>query len=188
MNMFFFINAKMGLTHPSEPADNIGSVFAARRDLLLGVRSVVAGSGLTVDEADLLVSLFGARELEWNDLPHDEGGFVTFNDLELHLVHNPSLLSRRIRKFAGEKPQLVEIADVDPKKSGLHFNCQRVRITPEGIRRIKPVWQRYQQMSAKVLEDIPQPLLDAHYQVNEEISARIRAWRQSAKDFLGNAR
>jgi hypothetical protein len=30
-------------------------------------------------------------------------------------------------------------------------------------------------------------LLEAHYRVNEAISARIRARRQSAKDFLVNA-
>jgi hypothetical protein len=34
------------------------------------------------------------------------------------------------------------------------------------------------------LEGIPPRFLEAHYQVNEEISARIRVRRQSAKDFL----
>jgi hypothetical protein len=183
--MFFFIDAKKGLGEPIEPADNVSSIFTARRDLLLGVRGVVAGSGLTVEESDLLVALFGVRELGWDDLPHDGEGYVTFNDLELFLVHNPSLLSRRIRKLAAEKPPLVEIADVDPKKSGLHFNCQRVRITSEGVKCIKPIWQRFRQMSAKVLEGIPQRLLDAHYQVNEEISARVRARRSAAMKSFG---
>jgi hypothetical protein len=144
-----------------------------------------AGSGLTVEESDLLVAMFGVRELEWDDLPHDGEHYVTFNDLELFLVHNPSLLSRRIRKLAAEKPPLVEIADVDPRKSGLHFNCQRVRITSEGVKCIKPIWQSFRQMSAKVLEGIPQRLLDAHYQVNEEISARVRARRSAAIKSFG---
>jgi len=37
------------------------------------------------------------------------------------------------------------------------------------------------------LEGIPPHLLAAHHQINEEISARIRARRQSAKDFSVNA-
>jgi hypothetical protein len=41
-------------------------------------------------------------------------------------------------------------------------------------------------MSANLLEGIPPRLLEAHHRVNEEISARIRARRQSAKDFLVN--
>ena len=49
----------------------------------------------------------------------------------------------------------------DPK-SRLHFNAQRARITPEGVRRIRPVWDRYSAMSANLLKGIPQQLLDAH--------------------------
>jgi len=167
---------------PVEPTDVVASIFAARRDLLQGVKAVVAGSGFTVEEADLLMSLYGVRELGWDDLPHDEDGFVAFQDLEHHLVHNPSLLSRRLRKLAETKLPLVEIAG--PKAgSGLHFNALRVRITAEGIRRIKPVWERYARMSANLLQGIPQGRLEAHYQVNEEISRRIRARREAAKDF-----
>src|SRR5512135_1302677 len=81
-------------TPQPEPTDTITSIFTSRRDLLQGVKSVVAGSGFTVEAADLLVSLLGVRELGWNDLPHDAEGFVAFKELELYLVHNPSLLSR----------------------------------------------------------------------------------------------
>src|SRR5205814_6426083 len=87
-----------------EPTDTVSSVFTARRDLIQGVKSVVAGSGLTVEETDLLVALFGVRELGWDDLPHDKENYVAFKELERFLVHNPSLLSRRIRKLAAEKP------------------------------------------------------------------------------------
>jgi len=48
------------------------------------------------------------------------------------------------------------------------------------------VWQRFARMSANLLQGIPPRLLAAHHQVNEEISARVRARRQSAKDFLVN--
>src|ERR1043166_5562764 len=103
-----------------EPTDTVSSIFTARRDLLQGVKSVVAGSGFTVEETDLLVSLYGVRELGWDDLPHDKEDFVAFKKLERFLVHNPSLLSRRIRKLAAEKPPLVEVAEVDARTSGLH--------------------------------------------------------------------
>jgi hypothetical protein len=168
-----------------EPTDTVTSIFTTRRDLLQGVKSVVAGSGFTVVEADLLVSLYGVRELGWDDLPHDADKYVAFQELELYLVHNPSLLSRRIRKLADAKPPLVEVAGAEAG-TGLHFNALRVRITAEGTKRIKPVWERFSRMSGKLMEGIPQRLLAAHYQVNEEISARIRARRQSAKDFLVN--
>lgn len=168
------------------PTDTVTSIFTARRDLLQGVKSVVAGSGFTVEESDLLVSLFGVRELAWGDLPHDEDDFVPFKELETYLVHNPSLLSRRIRKLADAKPPLVEVRKPEAE-SGLHFNALRVRISAEGIKSIKPVWERFSRMSANLLQGIPPRLLAAHCRVNEEISARIRARRQSAKDFSVNA-
>ena len=105
----------------------------------------------------------------------------------LNVIHNPSLLSRRLRKLAAEKPPLVEVAEVDARTSGLHFNSLRGRITSEGVRRIKPVWERFARMSANLLQGIPERLLQAHYRVNEEISSRIRARRQSAQDFSMNA-
>jgi len=169
-----------------EPTDTITSIFTARRDLLQGVKSAVAGSGFTVEAADLLVSLYGVRELGWDDLPHDEGGFVAYKELEQFLVHNPSLLSRRIRKLADMRPPLVEVGKPEAG-SGLHFNALCVRITAEGIKRMQPVWERFARMSANLLQGIPPHLLKGHYEVNEQISARIRARRQSAKDFLVNA-
>ena len=69
------------------------------------------------------------------------------------------------------------------KRSG---GSLRVRITAEGVKRIKPVWDRFARMSANLLQGIPERLLEAHYRVNEEISARVRARRQSAQDFSVN--
>lgn len=169
-----------------EPTDTVTSVFTVRRDLLQGVKSVVAGSGFTVEEADLLISLFGVRELGWDDLPHDADDYVAFKELEHFLVRNATLLSRRLGKLAGTKPPLVEVAEAKAG-TGLHFNALRVRITGEGVERIQPVWERFSRMSANLLQGIPTRLLEAHYRVNEEISARIRARRQSAKDFSVNA-
>jgi hypothetical protein len=169
-----------------EPTDTVTSIFICRRDLLQGVKSVVAPSGFTVEEADLLVSLFGVRELGWDDLAHDADDYVAFKELELYLVHNASLLSRRIRKLADAKPPLVEVGKPEAG-SGLHFNALRVRITRDGIKRIKPVWERFARMSANLLQGIPPRLLEAHHEVNRIISDRIRARRQSARDFSVNA-
>ncbi|HEV7927529.1 MAG TPA: hypothetical protein VGR14_19415 [Verrucomicrobiae bacterium] len=168
------------------PTDTVSSIFAARRDLLAAVKVVVAGSGLTVEEADLLVSLFGVRKLGWDDLEHDREGFVAFSQLERFLVHNASLLSRRIRKLASAKPPLVQVADAD-LALGQHFNSKRVRITKEGAKRTEPIWNRFQKMSTNLMEGIPLRLLNAHHQVNTEISTRVRARQQSAKVFSVNA-
>lgn len=178
---------KQNKSAPSiEPTDTVTSIFTARRDLLQGVKAVVEGSGFTVEAADLLISLYGVRVIGWEDLPHAEDGFVAYKELEHFLVHNPSLLSRRIRKLADARPPLVEVGKPEAG-SGLHFNALRVRITDEGVKRIRPVWERFARMSGNLLEGIPPRLLEAHYRVNEEISARIRARRQSAKDFLVKA-
>ncbi len=76
--------------------ETISSIFTARRDLLHGVKTAVKGSLFTVEEADLLISLYGVGDLGWNDLEHDKAGYVTYRQLESFLVHNASLLSRRI--------------------------------------------------------------------------------------------
>ena len=93
-----------------EPTDTVGSIFTTRRDLVQCVKAAIAGSGFTLEQSDLLVSLYGIRELGWDDLPHDADGYATFKELELFLVHSATLLSRRIRKLAATKPQLVEVA------------------------------------------------------------------------------
>ena len=153
--------------------ETISSIFTARRDLLHGVKAAVKGSLFTVEEADLLISLYGARDLGWNDLEHDKAGYVTYRQLESFLVHNASLLSRRIIKLANAKPALVEVADGDVS-AGQHFNSKRVRITDHGAKAIVPVWQRYQAMSAELLRGIKDQQRIAHHAVNAAISQRIR--------------
>jgi hypothetical protein len=152
----------------SLPASRLGSLGSHRH-------------GFTVEDADLLVSLYGVKEMNWDDLEQDKEGFVAFSQLERYLVHNPSLLSRRIRKLANAKPPLLEAADGDPTL-GQHVNSKRVRITKEGAKRIEPVWTRYQHMSAKLLEGIPPRLLDIHHDVNQRISAEVRKRRAGLSD------
>jgi len=190
--VFYFVNDAR-FDHPKTPVyastmanttsrkvpdhtETISSIFTARRDLLHGVKAAVKGSLFTVEEADLLISLYGARDLGWNDLEHDQAGYVTYRQLESFLVHNASLLSRRIIKLANAKPSLVEVADGDVA-AGQHFNSKRVRITDHGAKAIAPVWQRYQAMSAELLRGIKDDQRIAHHAVNTAISQRIRERR-----------
>ena len=69
----------------------IGSIFRVRRDLLSLVKNnVIAGSGLTLEQADVLVDLYGAKELNWPDpkMIQGSGGWVTFGDLQKSVVNN----------------------------------------------------------------------------------------------------
>jgi hypothetical protein len=82
---------------------------------------------------------------------------------------------------------VCEVAEAD-LASGQHFNAKRVRITKDGIKRIEPVWKRYQQMAVTLLDCIPQRDLQTHYHVNAKISERIRQRRDGLNDlFSGTA-
>jgi hypothetical protein len=168
-------------TSPVDATEVISGIFTVRRDLVYGANWVVKGSSFTVEEADLLITLYGARVLGWDDLDHDQDGYVPFNQLERYLVHSASLLSRRIKKLVAAKPSLVEVGEAD-LALGQHFNAKRVRITREGIKRIAPVWEKYCLMSAKLLEGIPASDLKAHLAVNEAISGQMKKWRAGVSD------
>ena len=186
VNYYCFDHSKMPLYAPTmarttsrktpDYTETISGIFTARRDLLHGVKAAVKGSLFTVEEADLLISLYGVRDLGWTDLEHDQAGYVTYRQLESFLVHNASLLSRRIIKLASARPALVEVADGDVA-AGQHFNSKRVRITDHGAKAIAPVWQRYQAMSAELLRGIKDDQRIAHHAVNTAISQRIRERR-----------
>lgn len=164
-----------------EPSAIISGIFVARRDLLRGMKPIIGDSGFSNEEADLLVSLYGARHLTWTDLPGDDDGFVTYSALQSFLVHNPSLLSRRIAKLAREK--LLETAGAKPR-SGLHFNAKLVRLTDLGAQKIAPVWERYEILSAKILAGIPRDKLQTHLEVNQEICRRIHAKINALNDLV----
>lgn len=114
----------------SDPVYNVSSIFTAHRDLRTYAKLALGDSGLSVEEADVLVLLYGLREFAWDDCPVDGEGFVTFKDLKSILVHDPSLFARRIKKLVAPKCGLVEVTKV--KKAAdpaLHGNSLRVRIT-----------------------------------------------------------
>ncbi len=139
------------------PAQVIGSIFRVRRDLAgLIKKHVMPGSGLTVEKADLLIDLFGARKMGWNDPSADADGYVTFEDLKRSLVHSAAALSRRISdlRTAGH----VEIRKVSAGKGAEDTVDKRkmaVRITNSGIDKIRPLYEKHCQVCERLLRDIP---------------------------------
>ncbi|HZM03481.1 MAG TPA: hypothetical protein VFC44_10675 [Candidatus Saccharimonadales bacterium] len=173
-----------------DPVYNISSIFAAHRDLRPYARLMLGDSGLSVEEADILVLLYGQRELEWEDCPVDEDGFVTFKDLKSILVHDPSLFARRIKKMAGAKTQLVEVKKVQKTSDpGLHGNSLRVRITGTGIVVARPIWENFRKLSATLfgsepLKEFSAEQITTHAKINDAISRALREWRDPANRLL----
>jgi hypothetical protein len=173
-----------------DPVYNLSSIFAAHRDVRPYAKLTLGTSGLSVEEADILVLLFGLRELGWDDCPVDEDGFVTFKDLKSVLVHDASLFARRIKKMAAPNCGLVEVRRVT-KQSGLrlHGNSQQVRITKAGIAAAKPIWENFQKLSARLfatelLKGFSPAELQAHVRINDAISRTLRDWRDPARRLL----
>ena len=174
--------AKLG---PTGPAYNISSIFAARRDLRPVSKALIQGTPIGVEEADLLVLLYGFRRLGWTDCTVYDDGFVNFTDLKSNTVYDPSLFTRRLSKLKALKMVSTRLGrKFDPI---LHGKAQQVRIEAAGITAIKPVWERYVQFSEELLKGCTKEELAAHQKVNERISEILRARRDPAKQVLGLA-
>ncbi len=163
---------------PSVPSPTkvIGSIFRVRRDLSLVVKKhVLQSASLTLEEADVLMDLFGASKLAWEDPVADEDGYVAFAALRRSLVHSSSSLSRRIaallsaglvetlkpreRARAGEKADLKVVL---------------VRITKSGVAKISPVYERFRSASERLLRDIPIEDQVALVRINEQVMKAAR--------------
>src|SRR5690349_17436286 len=85
---------------PREAISVIGSFFRVRRDLVSLVKGrVIDGSGLTLEQSDVLFDIYGATELGWPDPKSIAKGskWVTLASLQRSVVNNaPELVSRRI--------------------------------------------------------------------------------------------
>jgi hypothetical protein len=173
-----------------DPVYNIASIFAAHRDLRPYAKLTLGDSGLSVEEADILIILLGVRELGWDDCPVDENGFVTFHDLKSVLVHDASLFARRLKKLAAPGCAMVEVRRITKQAAPrLHGNAQQVRITKIGIAAAKPIWERFRKLSAKLfasehLSSFAQAEFEAHMRVNDAISRTLHEWRDPAKGVL----
>ena len=176
---------KLAPTGHIGPAYNVSSIFTARRDLRPASKALVQGSGLGVEEADLLIILYGFRKLGWTDCRVYDDGFVNFYDLKSITVYDPSLFTRRMSSLKAQKLVQVRLGrKADPT---LHGKAQQVRIEAAGIAAIKPVWDRYVQFCEELLKEFSENDLKVHLAVNERISEILHERRDPAKQLLGLA-
>jgi len=119
---------------------------------------------------------------------------VTFRDLLETSVHgdthSDALLSLRLRRLKGDNllvvqpiPQRGQAAEL---RSGPRGSRSWVRLTPEGVKVAKPIWERYMKLAEWLLEGVPQQDLDAHYRVNAMISARVKSRSVSYETLVGD--
>jgi len=136
----------------------IGSIFRVRRDLVALVKEhVIAETGLTLEQADLLLDLYGASELAWPDPKAIKGGWVTLSTLKKSLVHAPELLSRRLADL--EENGLVEMASMtrdETRDLGIDAKSKKVRLRPKGTEKGKLIYDRYCGVSLQLLNRLPQ--------------------------------
>jgi len=170
-----------------DPPYNISSIFTAHRDLRPFAKVTLGNSGLSIEEADILMLLFGAAQLGWDDLPMNPEGFVALKHLRMALVHDPSLFARRLKKLTEMKEPLIEVKTMkSPASLKLHGNSQGARITKTGIAMARPIWENFRKVEAKLLKGLPQDDLEAHVRVNEAISQRLHDLADPTKQLLAD--
>jgi DNA-binding MarR family transcriptional regulator len=165
----------LGKAKDVQPMRVIGSIFRVRRDLTLLIKKhVLPGSGLTLEEVDLLLDLYGAAKLGWSDPKADEQGFVTWASAKASLVHSSAGLSRCVAalKQAGllETRKLHEIA-VEKK---VDRRSLVLRITGKGIEKVEPVHQRYAELCERLLKDFSPEAQETVLETNEKLMQKAR--------------
>lgn len=161
-----------------QPVYCLADIFTTRRDLLEPIRTqVMPGSPVTVDEADVLVYLYGNRELGWTSLPLDPDGFVVVGTLRQALVHDRGLFSRRISRLI--KLNLLEGRQPADRPPRSRQYVSGVRITNAGSKVAKGIWTRYCKLAETLLAGVTSADLAAHHRVNHQIMAAIRKLKQA---------
>lgn len=164
------------------PIDNLLSILDVRRDLVGQIHlSILSGSGLTIETADVLVDLYCAKN-GGQDPSADENGFVSYQELKTGLVHwqtvTATLLSQRLAVLSGQG--LVE------RKGGRGKNF--VKITDPGVARIKGVFERYDNLGKHLLDGVSPADRDTHFSINNLIRSNLDpAWActQAARGMPG---
>ena len=142
---------------------------------LLIKKHVLAGSGMTLEEADLLMDLFGAAKLGWDDPAADKDGFVAFADLKASLVHSAAALSRRVAALG--KAGMLEarkLHEITPHIEKADRRSLALRITPEGVKRIEPVYARHVKLCERLLNDVPMNVRQIILETNERLMEKAR--------------
>ena len=174
-------------TSRHEPVYNISSIFTAHRDLRPFTKLTLGDSGLTAEEADILILLYGEAELGWKELPVNPEGLVALKHLRMALVHDASLFARRLKKLTATKEPQIEVKSMRSFPNfPVHGNSQGARITKAGVMSARPIWDKFSKLSAKLLDGLPETDLEAHLRVNNFISHKLRVLADPAKQLLAD--
>ena len=154
----------------------IGSIFRVRRDLTALIKKhVLPGFKLTLEETDLLLDLYGAAKLGWDDPVAIKDGYVAFSVVKAALVHSAAALSRRVAalRAAGllETRMLHEIL---PAKEKVNRKSVVLRISPEGEKIIQPVYDRYAKLCEAMLKDVSEDDRLDFLKFNERLMGKAR--------------
>lgn len=142
-----------------------------------GIRdTLLENSGLTVDQAEILVELYGASKLpEWT-YRADSGTFVPIKKLREEMVHGTASISRRIKELGPDGMGFIEVGKTKARDrpSPRHFNEKALRITAAGLKVVKPIWEGYRRMAECLLEGVSKTDRQAHLRVNRKIQERLK--------------
>jgi len=158
--------------HPAKvlAIDVLISIGIAQRALLKTIQwQVLAGSGLTLEIAELLIELSLPEHL-------DAEGYLSFRELREALGYSGGLLSRRIGCLCDSLWAETKRAAPNLER-GVHGNSQKVRITDCGRNKIAPIWRKYELLAEELLEGVSQADREAHYRLNKQICDKIRPQR-----------
>jgi hypothetical protein len=145
-----------------DPVENLMSVFAAARAIRRAIEHAVVlpADGLSVERTDVLVLLYTRG-----------GEFVPFGEIQRNLVQSfePSrhLISKWISEMGADEIELVKTQPLPGKRMG-------AAITRKGLDVVKPILERYTNLEANLLADIPEEDLQAHLRINYRIRDCIR--------------
>ena len=157
----------------------IGSIFRARRDLVPRIKKrVIQGTGLTLEQADLLVDLWGAKARNWNEPKAIEGGWVTFSALKESLVHAREQLTRRLSELeAGGYVEISSVPKEEAKALGMDSKSKKTRILPKGEQKAKEIFDRYGVTSLDLINRLPGDLREQAQTIlrfNEAVIKELR--------------
>jgi len=151
-----------------EAVSIIGMVFRVRRDLVSLVKErVLASTGLTLEEADVLLDLYGSTELGWPDPPAMATGskWVTLADLQKSVANESApLVSRRIAELKQKKyvAQITRVTKAEAKNLGVNAKSKKVCLTPAGVQKGEEIYRKYGVACLQLLNRLsPEKLQDA---------------------------
>lgn len=115
-----------------------------------------------------------SAKLGWSDPADEEHGYVTFSALKASLVHSASALSRRVASL--QKAGLLETRKVHKiaRDATADRRSLALRITPAGVKRIEPVYERYAELCGRLFRDVTTGVRRTILETNERLMEKVR--------------